>query len=73
MFLSPEEIHRLTGYTQRAAQLRWLRNHGIEPFVSAQGEISVTHDIIEEIQRRQCGLELRTKKNRPAPRLAAVQ
>lgn len=28
MILTPDDLHDLTGYVRRSAQVRWLRRHG---------------------------------------------
>lgn len=38
LFLSTEDLHELTGYTQGAAQIRWLRKNGIQHTVRADGK-----------------------------------
>jgi hypothetical protein len=38
MFLTPEQLEDLTGLTQPAAQLRWLRKNGIEAYERADGK-----------------------------------
>ncbi len=37
MFLTPEQLVDLTGLTQPAAQLRWLRKNGITAYERADG------------------------------------
>lgn len=37
MFLTAEELHELTGYTQRARQIAQLRKMGVPFFVNAAG------------------------------------
>lgn len=38
MFLTPEQLEDLTGLTQPAAQLRWLRKNGITVYERADGK-----------------------------------
>jgi hypothetical protein len=38
MFLSPQELQRLTGYARRSAQIRWLRKNGWRFTVNALKE-----------------------------------
>lgn len=43
LLLTPGELKELTGgLTQGAAQIRWLRANGIEPFVGVDGKPKVT-------------------------------
>jgi hypothetical protein len=72
MFLTPTELHALTGYRRPSAQIRWLRSHGIEPFVSALGQVQVTHDIVAEMQRIRSGLEARKTLRQTRPNLSLV-
>jgi hypothetical protein len=37
MFLTPAQLEDLTGYTQPAAQVRWLRKNGVTHYVRADG------------------------------------
>jgi hypothetical protein len=41
MFLSPEQLERLTGRKQPAAQIRWLNAHGWRYTRNAIGEVIV--------------------------------
>lgn len=72
MFLTPDELRALTGYRRPTAQARWLRTHGIEPFISAAGAVQVTHDIVQEMQRVRSGLEARRILKGTRPNLKAV-
>lgn len=72
MFLTPADIERLTGYKRRSNQLAWFRARGIEPFVSARGDLNVTQDIVEETIRRLSGAESDTDEDPPAARPAAL-
>lgn len=38
LFLSRNDLYELTGYTQGAAQIRWLRKNGIQHTVRADGK-----------------------------------
>lgn len=38
LFLTADELRELTGYTQGAAQIRWLRKNGIQHTVRADGK-----------------------------------
>lgn len=46
MFLTPAEVHELTGCVQPAAQRRWLTRNGIQFFVRADGRPSVPKEQI---------------------------
>lgn len=72
MFLTPEQLENLTGYRRPRAQLQWLRAHGIEPYVSARGQVQVTQAVVEEAQRRASGLELQAVRRGPRPNLRVV-
>jgi hypothetical protein len=71
MFLSDEEVVRLTGYRRQADQIRWLREHGIEPFVSRDG-VSVTRDVVELALRVRSRLAVVPVRRGPAPNLKAA-
>lgn len=47
MFLTPEEIHDLTGYRQPARQIEMLKKQGIPFHVNAAGHPKVARAIIE--------------------------
>ena len=38
LFLSAEDLRELTGYTQGAAQVRWLQKNGVPHTVRADGK-----------------------------------
>ena len=72
-FLTPAELEKLTGYVRQGAQIRRLREWGIEPFVSATNKIFVCRAIVEEVQRKHSGLEARSAQRRgPRPNLEVV-
>jgi hypothetical protein len=48
VFLIPRQLYELTGYTQPAAQIRWLQRNGIRHFVRADGRPVVTKDALQE-------------------------
>lgn len=73
MFLTPDELRSLTGRKRRSAQLAWLRSRGIEPFVSAAGELFVCASVVEEVQRMASGIALQQAARKgPRPNLRAV-
>lgn len=37
-FLTPEDLEELTGLSQGAAQIKWLRREGVKVFVRADGK-----------------------------------
>jgi hypothetical protein len=49
MFLTIEDIERLTGYKVYANQAQWLRTHGIKHMQNRYGQPLVTQKQIEEI------------------------
>ena len=72
-FLTRPELEQLTGYVRPSAQIRKLREWGIEPFVSARGEVFVAREALEEAQRRRSGMEARAiARKGPRPRLEVV-
>ncbi len=72
--LSPEELRAFTGYTQRTAQIKWLREHAIEPFIAGDGSVQVTRDLIEHVARVRSGVEAKTAmRNRPRPNFDAIR
>lgn len=46
MFLTPDQLHELTGYTRKSAQVRWLRKNGVQHYVRADGRPSVPVDAL---------------------------
>jgi Domain of unknown function (DUF4224) len=44
MFLTLDQLYELTGLTQAAAQVRWLRKNGIRHYIRADGRPSVPAD-----------------------------
>jgi hypothetical protein len=47
MFLDAAQLEQLTGYTQKAAQVRWLQRNGIRHFVRCDGRAIVPVTSIE--------------------------
>lgn len=72
LFLEPAELAALTGYTRGAEQVRWLKAHGIEPFIAADGAVHVTRDVVEQAARVLSGLEARAATRRRRPNFGAV-
>jgi hypothetical protein len=71
--ISQERLRQITGYKRRADQIRWLKEHGITPFVGADGTVTVFEDVLEEAQRRASGMELQAARRQgPRPNLRAV-
>lgn len=58
MFLTPQELERLTGRRQGAAQIRWLRREGYRLTVNADGSPVVA---IAELNRKMVG-GIRTRR-----------
>jgi hypothetical protein len=52
VFLTDEDLHRLTGFVRPSAQARWLRDHGYRYSVNGLGKISVA---VAEVNRHQVG------------------
>ncbi len=52
LFLTPDQLHDLTGYVQAAAQIRWLRKNGIAHYVRADGRPMVTVAATTDAKRR---------------------
>lgn len=46
MLLTESEIEHLTGYTQTAAQSRWLNKEGMAHKINARGEIVITWEVV---------------------------
>jgi len=63
MFLTPQELHDLTGYVQPAAQIRWLQKNAIEHYVRSDGKPRVPSPV-----RRSTG----PAKAGPSPRFEAI-
>lgn len=73
MFLTDAQLQALTGYVRPSHQLRWLRAHGIEPYVNARGHVQVTCDAVEAVLRQRSKLDPATPKRRGIrPNFAAV-
>ena len=49
MFLTTDDIERLTGYKVHAKQVNWLRKHGIKCMQNRYGQPLVTQKQIEDI------------------------
>lgn len=49
MFLTKEEMQRLTGYIVHKKQVDWLRKHGIRCMTNRYGQPLVTEKQIEEM------------------------
>jgi hypothetical protein len=47
IFLTVDELQELTGFTQPAAQIRWLQKWKIRHFVNAHGRAVVTRAAVE--------------------------
>lgn len=52
MLLTPKELHDLTGYARRSAQLRWLTDHGWKFEVDRYGVPKVLR---AEMERKMLG------------------
>lgn len=46
MLLTESDIEHLTGYTQTAAQSRWLTKEGMAHKINAKGEIVITWEVV---------------------------
>lgn len=47
LFLLPADVIRLTGYERASKQLEWCRNHGVQAYLSARGEVVIPVAAIE--------------------------
>lgn len=52
MFLTAEDLQRLTGYRRPSAQARWLRRHGYRVTINGLGEPVVS---VAEVTRHTTG------------------
>jgi Domain of unknown function (DUF4224) len=52
VFLSEDDVAKLTGYVRRSAQIRWLTQHGWRFAVNGLGQPIVS---AEEVSRRMVG------------------
>lgn len=59
LFLSRDELHELTGYTQAAAQFRWLTSRGWKHEVGADGRPRIMR---AEMERHLLGSKPRTRE-----------
>ena len=55
MFLSDEQVQRLTGYKQPAYQCRWLARNRVHFYQAADGRPIVTEDAIRSPEGRKSG------------------
>lgn len=46
MFLTEEELRTLTGYSQRAYQVRWLKRNGLPHWVAKGGRVIVPKEAL---------------------------
>lgn len=69
MFLSPEDVERLTGKVRPSAQARWLDAHGWRHTRSADGSVVVHED---EARRQLCGGSASRRQRREEPDLEAL-
>jgi hypothetical protein len=51
LFLSAEDLRELTGYSQGAAQIRWLRKNGIQHTVRVDGKPRVVPEALRPNQK----------------------
>lgn len=58
LLLTPEQIEQLTGYKQKAAQIRWLRTNGIRHYVRADGRANVPSSALEAPEPKRSGPNL---------------
>jgi arsenate reductase-like glutaredoxin family protein len=70
MFLTTDDIERLTGYIAHKKQARWLREHGIKHMVNRYGQPLVTQKQIEDILETTPSAKI---KQRIAPNEAALK
>lgn len=61
--LTPAQLVELTGYRQKSAQVRWLRENGVLHYVRADGHPNVPES----------ALEAPREPSRRGPNLAAVR
>lgn len=75
LLVSDDELERITGYKRPRDQLKYLREKlGLTPFVSARGQISLYHCVLQDAQRLRSGLALQEhSKPRAKPRLERVK
>lgn len=45
--LTTKELENLTGYRQKAAQVRWLQKNGVRHYVRADGHPNVTEGALD--------------------------
>ncbi len=69
MFLSHDELERLTGHVRPSAQARWLNERGWRYDLNAKGEV-VVHEL--EAQRKLCSSGSKERR-RTEPDLKALQ
>lgn len=58
LWLAPNELEKLTGRIQSAAQIRWLQRNRVRHFVNAKGEVIVLHSYLSEPTEQKSGPKL---------------
>jgi len=58
LLLTDKEIERLTGYKQKAAQVRWLQKNGVRHFVRADGHPNVPESALDTTAPARSGPKL---------------
>ncbi len=66
MFLTPDEVADMTGYTKQSAQIRWLTAERFGFVVSSSGAPKVLRAVVVS----RLGSEQSKKRNEPVLRLA---
>jgi len=68
MFLNQEELIKLTGYKQRASQIKWLREHGIRFLVGGDDQPKIMLTQVEEL----IGAAPKSKRKKVEPNFDAL-
>ena len=58
LWLAPNELEKLTGRVQSAAQIRWLQRNRVRHFVNANGQVIVLHSALSEPTEQKRGPKL---------------
>lgn len=69
MFLTTDELATLTGYTQTAAQRRWLTRHGYPHELTAGGRPVVARAYVEI----RLGVKIAAEPQKARPNLSALR
>jgi hypothetical protein len=56
--LTKQQLEELTGYRQKAAQVRWLQQNGIRHYIRADGHPNVPESAVDAPESKRAGPNL---------------